>query len=217
MSITCIVLYHSEVPNRDHVSKCLLLIQVSPAVSARNIGAIFEQTMNMDKQVCKSAFHQLHNIGSIRKFLDRDALQTLVHALVTSKLDSFNSLYSGLPVCQIMKLQKVQNADATVGLRIPRCEHITPGLKSLHWLPVEKRIVFKLCLLVYKTRHCLAPSYLCGLLLPYARTQTYGNRLFSFAASVQWSQLPDCIRRQETMAAFKVSLKTNLFRISYGI
>ena len=35
-----------------------------------------------------------------------------------------------------------------------------------HWLPVEKRIVFKLCLLVYKTRHCLAPSYLCGLLRP---------------------------------------------------
>ena len=67
-----------------------------------------------------------------------------------------------------MKLQRVQNAAARLVLGIPRCEHITPGLKSLHWLPVEKRIVFKLCLLVYKTRHCLAPLYLCGLLLPYA-------------------------------------------------
>ena len=47
--------------------------------------------------------------------------------------------------------------------------------------------------------------------------QTYGNRLFSVAASVQRNQLPDCIRRQESMAAFKVSLKTHLFRISYGI
>ena len=46
--------------------------------------------------------------------------------------------------------------------------YITPGLKSLHWLPVEKRIVFKLCLLVYKTWYCLAPLYLCGLLIPYA-------------------------------------------------
>ena len=69
-----------------------------------------------------------------------------------SKLDSFNSLYSGLPVCQIMKLQRVQNAAGRLVLGIPRCEHITPDLKSLHWLPVEKRIVFKLCLLVYKTR-----------------------------------------------------------------
>ena len=219
--------YLSKVPAPLAIGRC----QVSPAVSARNIGVIFDETMSMDKQirqVCKGAFRQLHNIPRIRKFLDRDALQTLVHALVTSKLDSFNSLYSGLAVCQIMKLQSVQNAAASLVLGIPRCEHITPGLKSLHWLPVEKRIVFKLCLLVYKTQHCLAPLYLSGLLLPYAparqlrsgshnlmvvpraQTQTYGNRLFSVAASVQWNQLPDCIRRQESMAAFKVSLKTHL-------
>ena len=202
--------------------------QVSPAVSARNIRVTFDETMSMDKQirqVCKSAFHQLHNTRSIRKFLDRDALQTLVHALVTSKLDSFNSLYSGLPVCQIMKvLQRVQNAAARLVLGIPRCEHITPCLKSLHWLPVEKKVVFKLCLLVCKTRHCLPPSYLCGLLLPYAparqlrsgsrnlmvvpraQMQTYGNCLLSIAAS-ECNQLPECIRRQESMAAFTVSLK----------
>ena len=190
----------------------------------------------MDKQirqVCKSAFHQLHNIRSIRKFLDRDALQTLVHALVTSKLDSFNSLYSGLPVCQIMKLQRVQNAAARLVLGIPRCEHIAPGLKSLHWLPVEKRIVFKLCLLVYKTQYCLAPSYLCGLLLPYApaRQLRSGSRNLMVVprardADIWESPLlcccfsaveSDCIRRQKSMAAFKVLLKTHLFRISYGI
>ena len=212
----------SKVPAPLAIGRC----QVSPAVSAWNIGVICDETMSMDKQmrqVCKSAVHQLCNIRSIRKFLDRDGLQTLVHALVRSKLDSFNSLYSGLPGCQNMKMQRVQNAAARLVVGIPRCERIT--LKSLHWLPVEKRIVFKLYLLVYKTRHCLAPLYLCGLLLPYvpakqlrsgshnlmvvpqARMQTYGNRLFTVAASVQWNQLPDCIRRQESMAAFKVSLK----------
>ena len=111
----------NKVPAALAIGRC----QVSPAVSARNIGVIFDETMSMDKQirqVCKSTFHQLHNIRSIRKFLDRDALQTLVHALVTYKLDSFNSLYSGLPVCQIMKLQRVQNAAARVVLRIPRSE-----------------------------------------------------------------------------------------------
>ena len=33
----------------------------------------------------------------------------------------------------------MQNAAARLVLGIPRCEHITPGLKSLHWLPDEKR------------------------------------------------------------------------------
>ena len=68
----------SKVPAPLAIGRC----QVSPAVSARNIGVIFDETMSKDKQirqVCKSAFHQLHNICSIRKFLDRDALQTLVH------------------------------------------------------------------------------------------------------------------------------------------
>ena len=165
LRLSCQSAHLSKVPAPLAIGRC----QVSQVVSARNIGVIFDETMSMDKQIrqmCKSALHQLHNIHNIRKFLDRDALQTLVHALVTSKLDSFNSLYSGLPVFQIMKLQRAQNAAARLVLGIPRCEHITPGLKSLQWLPVEKRIVFKLCLLVYKTQHCLAPSYLYGLLLP---------------------------------------------------
>ena len=113
---------------------------------------------------------------------------------------------------------------------IPRCEHITPGLKSLHWLPAEKSIVFKLCLLVYKTRHCLAPLYLCGLLLPYAparqlgsreqlgsrnlmvvpraRTQTNGNRLFSVAASVQWNQfqIASGVKRAWRLSRFHLKL-----------
>ena len=62
----------SKVPAPLAISRCHL----SPAVSARNIGVILDETMSMDKQirqVCKSAFHQLHNIRSIRKFLDRDA------------------------------------------------------------------------------------------------------------------------------------------------
>ena len=65
---------------------------------------------------------------------------------------------SELPVCQIMKLQRVQNAAARLVLGIPRCEHRTPCLRSLHWLPVEKRIVFKLCLLV----SCLQDPALFG-------------------------------------------------------
>ena len=79
----------SKVSAQLAIGRC----QVSPAVSARNIGVIFDGTMSMDKQirlVCKIAFHQLHNTRSIRKFLDRDALQTLVHALVTPKMDFFN-------------------------------------------------------------------------------------------------------------------------------
>ena len=46
-------------------------------------------------------------------------------------------------------------------------DHITPVLKDLHWLPVHWRIQYKVLLLVYKTQHGLAPSYISQLLEPY--------------------------------------------------
>src|SRR5207244_737627 len=42
--------------------------------------------------------------------------------------------------------------------------HITPVLKSLHWLPVVEHIAFKTALLTFKVIHVLAPSYLCDLI-----------------------------------------------------
>ena len=40
-------------------------------------------------------------------------------------------------------------------------------LKSLHWLPVESRVVFKMLFLAYKCMNNLAPKYLSELVTPY--------------------------------------------------
>ena len=40
-----------------------------------------------------------------------------------------------------------------------RCDHITPILKQLHWLPVSQRIIFELLLITYKALIGLAPAY----------------------------------------------------------
>ena len=41
-----------------------------------------------------------------------------------------------------------------------RREHITPVLRQLHWLPVSRRIDFKLAVLMYQISRGLAPAYL---------------------------------------------------------
>ena len=49
------------------------------------------------------------------------------------------------------------------GLR--KFDHITEILRDrLHWLQVRERVDFKLCLLVYKARHGLAPDYIAAML-----------------------------------------------------
>ena len=48
-----------------------------------------------------------------------------------------------------------------------RFRSTTPLLKSLHWLPIEFRIKFKSCLLIYKALNTGYPKYLNSCLQPY--------------------------------------------------
>ena len=119
-------------------------------------------------------------------------------------------------------------------------DHITPILRdTLHWLPVEQRIHFKILLLTYKAFHGIAPSYLSELISVYtpprtglrtgnvrpenqlqvvsARTKTYGERAFAVAAPLLWNALPDHIRKSPSVAQFKSDLKTHLFTVAFNV
>ena len=99
---------------------------IKPTKSAKNIGVWFDNIMSMSKQVkaiCKKAFYDLRNIASIRRFLSQLHCEILIHAFVTSALNSCNTLLYGLPQCQIKKLQHVQNAAARLLTRTCKYEH----------------------------------------------------------------------------------------------
>ena len=51
-------------------------------------------------------------------------------------------------------------------------EHISPILRSLHWLPIPERIEFKLLLLTFKSLNDVAPPYMKELLGRYRPTRT---------------------------------------------
>ena len=137
--------------------------QVVATSSARNIGVMMDSKASMEAHVlsvCKSSFIHIRNLSRIKKFVDSSSLECLVHAFITTKLDYCNSLLCGAPSTLINKLQRIQNIVARIISGHGRCEHITPVLKSLHWLPVQQRIKFKTLVLVYKAVNNLAPVYL---------------------------------------------------------
>ena len=53
-------------------------------------------------------------------------------------------------------------------LNLRPCDHVTPALLELHWLPIAERIDFKLCLLVHKELVGHAPQYIADLIRPVA-------------------------------------------------
>jgi len=85
----------------------------------------------------------------MRRFVDDNALRTLVHWLVTSRLDYCNSLLAGCSVKVIARLQHVQNNAARLICDQPHGIHSAPLLRQLHWLPITSRVLYKLCLLMY--------------------------------------------------------------------
>ena len=183
---------------------------------------------NHISSITKTSFWHLRVIWGIRRYLDNDSLLTLVDAFITSKLDYCNSLLTGLPKYLVKRLQIVQNAAPRSVSGSKKYEHISPVLHQLHWLPVEKRIIFKI-LLVYKCLQHNAPTYLCDLIvrykptralrsgskhvliIPRSRTKGYGDWAFSVRGSTLWNGLPDDLKNQETLEDFKRKLKTYLF------
>ena len=90
-------------------------VSVPPSENARNLGVFFDQCMKMDKhisKVCQATYYQLRNISAIRSLLTRSAAESLIHSLVTSRIDFCNSLLVGLPSAMLNRLQGVQNAAA---------------------------------------------------------------------------------------------------------
>ena len=61
--------------------------------------AWFDTVMSMDKQInsiCQSVFYHLRNIAQISKRISFCHCETLIHAFVTSKIDDYNIILSGL-------------------------------------------------------------------------------------------------------------------------
>jgi hypothetical protein len=208
---------------------------VLPCPKARNIGVVLDNTFSMEPHVSaltKTLNMHLRNIAQVRRYLTKDATEALVHGLFTSRLDYGNSLLAGQPACRLRSLQLAQNSAARIICRLPRREHVTPIMKELHWLPVAYRIMFKLCTLMFKAIHNLAPSYIEhmveihvpgrelrsgeSLLLTVPRTRTnYGDRALSAAGPRAWNGLPETLRDCADFSDFKGKLKTHLFMQAY--
>ncbi len=120
----------------------------------KNIGVILETDLSFSshvKAVTKSANYNLKNIARIRCFVSSQDLEKL--AFITSRVDYCDGL---LPKKTIRQLQLIQNTAARILTRTRTSEHITPVLRSLHWLPVTFRIDFKVLLLDYKSLRTMA-------------------------------------------------------------
>ena len=96
--------------------------------------------------------------------MSRQDLEKLIRAFIFSRLDYCNGVFTGLSKRLIRQPWLIQNAAASVLTRMKKVDHVTPVLRSLHWLPVSQRIYFKILLLVYKPLNSFRTKYISDLL-----------------------------------------------------
>ena len=141
----------------------------------RNLGVKFDQAMNLDshiKSVTSTCFFHLRNIAKLRSIVSHSDLEKIIHAFVSSRLDYCNSVLTCLNKTSLDRLQFIQNTAARLLTRSSRRCHISPILASLHWLPVNFRVQFKVLVLTFRALHGQAPEYLTDLLEPYVPSRT---------------------------------------------
>jgi len=128
----------------------------------------------------KSCFFHLQQLQQIRRYVEADVTHSLVHAFVTSHLDYCNGFLTGCDAYILFRhLQRVQNTAACLVLNVPYSSRSLLLLRELHWLPIESRIKFKLCVLMYQVSHGAALCYLRELCKPCTdsllRSKSRGN------------------------------------------
>ena len=83
---------------------------------------------------------------------------------MTSSIAAFEAAIRVKPTkFQINRLQHIQNALAQTVVQAPKFQHITPILKSLHWLKLSEWIEYKIISLTCKILNTTQPSYLYDL------------------------------------------------------
>src|SRR6218665_844077 len=111
----------------------------TPTSPVRNSGVIFNQNLSFSDhitQLSRSCFIHIRDLPRIRPTLDLETGSTIATSIVRAKLDYCNSLFLSIDLTQINRLQAIQNALARAITKTPKHHHITPVLKTLHWLKI---------------------------------------------------------------------------------
>ena len=93
-------------------------------------------------------------------------MQRLVSAFVIARLDYCNSVMAGLPASSLAPLNRVLSAAVRLVAGLGPRDHVIEHMKRLHWLPIQFRIKFKLCVLMHGAVHGQSPSYIKDVFVP---------------------------------------------------
>ena len=74
--------------------------QITQSLKVRDLGVTFDQFLNFGDHIagiCRSTYFHIRNIRKIRNLLSYNACSTIIHALISCRLDYCNSILYNVP------------------------------------------------------------------------------------------------------------------------
>ena len=136
----------------------------------KSLGVVFDQRLTFEnhvKAVCRTCNFHIKSLRVLRPSLDTGTAEIIGRSIIMSRLDYCNSLLAFTSKRNIHRLQMVQNQLARVVSGSGYRQSAAPILLSLHWLPVQRRIEYKVVNMVFKSRMNSLPEYLSRGLTVY--------------------------------------------------
>ena len=208
----------------------------TPAKKIKNLGVWFDSELTFIPHVLnivKNASYYLYFLRKLKNLFTEVNRKKLVQALILSRLYYLHFFLLNLPKKWIAKLQLVQNHAARLIKGLNHREHVTSSLREHHWLPIAKRAEFKALCLVFKAYWSQGPMYLSSIVSHYTPKRSLRsanqNRLmpkpYNFAAAggktlqvfgvFLWNNLPESMRKINSLTNFRKVLKTHLLSNVY--
>ena len=210
-------------------------VVIKPVRKVKYLGVHLDSYMEYSdhiSEVIKKCNYALFNLKNVKQYVSRETLKTLVRTLVVSHIDYCNAIFVGITKTQEKRLHTMLNKcvrfiySIKISMKIP----ISPLMQSLHWLPFEKRIKFKICVLVHISLKFKKPKYLkeffflsesktqletrsrgeLYLHIPKI-TQKRCEKMISYAGPRLYNEIPKMIREINSIDTFKRCLKSYYF------
>ena len=175
--------------------------------------------------VCKSLTYKLYTLRKIKKFLPLHTRKLFYNAYILPSLNYCLTIWGNAPGAGIDRVFKLQKRAARIILDVAYDAPSLPLFEKLGWLTIYELIDFHKYILLYKTLHGMAPTYLrdsfefissssyalrsetnYDLHLPKYRTNQFKNS-FHYSGVHLWNKLPLHIRFSPTVQTFRKNVE----------
>ena len=202
--------------------------EIQTADTFKMLGIQVDQMLTWDKQidsVCLNITRKITLMKMLSKYVNQDSLKLYFNSYILPLFDYGCVVWGHCSANNMDRLLKFQKKASRI---ILQAEFNTPSnqmFNILNWLPIQKRVQYHTCILVYKSLNNMIskPSMTHQrhlrstdndlLYVPRSSTACY-DKSFSICGPKEWNKLPLEIRLSKTLSSFKKLLKMHLMSLS---